>query len=110
MLKWLAGKNCCSSGNKSTQCQRTGDRVKLCLLRNTKLTGNQIIYYEFMYSRSFSKVGQEDNTFLRSSNYNIIIIMSRLVHEPDINSFKHYYYNTYVIHSRFTKYNGVFIK
>lgn len=60
MLKWLAGKNCCSSGNKSTQCQRTGDWVKLCLLRNTKLIGNQITYYEFMYSRLFSKVGQED--------------------------------------------------
>lgn len=37
--------------------------------------------------------------------------MSRLVRESDINSFKHYYYYyAYVIHSRFTKYNGVFIK
>lgn len=38
------------------------------------------------------------------------MMMSRLVHEFDIKSFKHYYYYTYVIHSRFTKYNGVFIK
>lgn len=36
--------------------------------------------------------------------------MSKLVRESDINSFKHYYYYSYVIHSRFTKYNGVFIK
>lgn len=101
MLKWLAGKICCSSGKESTKCQRKGGWIKLCLHTSTKLTEDLIIYYEFMYSRSFSKVGQEDKLtrLLRSSNYNtfiiiIIIIMRGLVHESDINGLKRNYYNT----------------
>lgn len=89
MLKWLAGKICCSPGKKSAKHQRREGWIKLRLHTSTKLTEG--IYVQQILG--VSKVGQEDR-ILRSTNYNssILIITRGLVHASD--TLKHNYFNT----------------